>query len=538
MEQRFNEETDVVIVGSGSAALAAALTAAKAGAKVSIFEKSSYFGGTSAMSGAGTWIPGNKYMRKAGIADSPEEALAYLRATAPEGWQATEDELWQAFVENCNKALEFVEANSPLRFALTNESDPFAELEGGKSGGRTISPELISRKILGKYAKKLRRSTLPHIFTYQELSHDFQNRFMSIIFRMAPVLVYRWFTDACGQGNALITGLMKGCLDAGCTLECDAPAVELITDDAGAVVGVVIEQDGKRKRVRARRGVLLATGGFEWDPEMLARHFPGPVDFLGSPRSNEGDGHKMAERVGARLDHMDQANIMYLVPTRYEGRLHGVPYKFHAEPNAILVNRFGKRFTSEYKFTFGETLDERDEHGYPKHLPVWVITDRNFFRHSPLLRWFARYDKRWITKSNSIQDLADRIRLPAANLMETVERFNTFARNGRDEDFQRGESALERQRAPVAGVMQPIVKPPFYAIPFNRSILGTKGGARTNASGRVLRADGSVIPGLYAAGLTMANPIGTRAVGSGTTIGPNITQGYICANAMMTDNRN
>ncbi|HVZ02070.1 MAG TPA: FAD-dependent oxidoreductase [Dongiaceae bacterium] len=533
----FEEEADVVIVGSGSAALTAALTAAKDGASVLVLEKSEYLGGTSAMSGAATWVPANRHMLEAGIADSPAEALTYLRATAPAGWRETEDELWQAFVENAPQMLDFVEENSPLRFALTYEADPLADHQGGKSGGRTLSPKPISRRVIGRYARKLRRSTLPHIFTYQELSHDIQRRFVSTVIRMAPTLIRRWLTDTCGQGNALMTGLLKGCIDAGCRLETGARVVRLLTDDVGAVTGAAFDQGGRSKRVRARRGLLLATGGFEWDAELFARHFPGPVDFIGSPRTNEGDGQRMAEAVGARLDHMDQANISYLVPTRYEGRLHGIPLQFHTVPNGILVNRHGRRFTSEYRFNLGEVLDARDETGQPKHLPVWFVTDATFFRKSGLLRWFARYDKRWVTTGATVEDLADRIRVPAANLAGTVARFNALAEKGVDEDFHRGETPLEKERAAVSGLMSPIRKAPYCAIPFNRSILGTKGGARTNAAGQVLRPDGSIIPGLYCAGLTMANPIGTRAVGSGTTIGPNMTWGYICAKAMTRANR-
>ncbi|CAN7695993.1 FAD-binding protein [Mesorhizobium sp. LjRoot246] len=136
-----------------------------------------------------------------------------------------------------------------------------------------------------------------------------------------------------------------------------------------------------------------------------------------------------------------------------------------------------------------------------------------------------------------VNDLADKIRLPGGELSKTVARFNALAATGVDEDFHRGETPLEKERAALSGLMRPIRRAPFVAIPFNRSILGTKGGARTNARGQVMRNDGTVIAGLYAAGLAMANPIGTRAVGSGTTIGPNMTWGYICANAILKSNR-
>lgn len=528
---------DVVVIGSGSAGIAAALTAAKGGASVIVLEKSHLLGGTSAMSGAGTWVPGNHLMLAEGISDSPEETLTYLRACAPEGWQATEDKLWRAFSENSGKMLTFIEANTPLEFAITHEADPFAEYPGGKRGGRTLSPKLLSRNILGRYKRKLRGSTLPHIFTYQELAHDIQRRFFKTVFRMAPVLLWRWLTNQRGQGSALMTGLIRGALDAGCRLELKASARRLLTDAEGLrITGVEVEQDGKVRHYMARRAVLLATGGFEWDEEMRKQHFPGPVDYIGSPRTNTGDGQRMAAAVGAQLAHMDQANMTSLVPTLYEGRLHGIPLQFHTVPNAILVNREGKRFVSEFRFNLGEIIDARDANGQPLNLPVWLISDGRFFGKSGLLRWFAMLDRKWVTRASSIRELARKLKLPEAAFEDTVNRYNGFAIAGRDDDFKRGQTPLEAERAAVSGLMEPIVKAPFIAIPFNRSFLGTKGGARTNEAGQVLRADGSIIAGLYCAGIAMASPFGTRAVGSGTTIGPNMTWGYICANHILRQN--
>jgi 3-oxosteroid 1-dehydrogenase len=537
--------SDVLIVGSGSAALAAALTAAVGGLSVTIFEKSEWIGGTSAMSGAGTWIPANHHARRTGMADSADEALAYLRASAPEGWHAEEDSLWQAFVATAPRMLEFLESRTPLRFALTTEPDPMAERTGGKSVGRMLSPRPLSRRIVGPYARRIRRSTLPHLFTYHEVYEaDLYHHPIRTVLRFWPRLLWRLLTDSRGQGSALVTGLLRGCLDHGCRIETAARVVELASEpEDGRISGLVVEQTGRRQAYRANRGVVIASGGFEWDAGMLQRHFPGPLDRLGSPHENEGDGQRLAAAAGAALARMDQANVYPAMPTRYEGRLHGIPLIFQAEPHAIVVNRHGRRFVSEYDFNIGEILDRRDpQTGQPIHLPAWVIADRRFARQALPFHWYARKDPKWLVRARTLAELAKRIGLPAETLSATVQRFNDFCASGRDLDFHRGESIWERFKAgggdvAAGAALGPIERAPFFAMPLNRSILGTKGGARTNERGQVLRPDGSVIAGLYAAGLAMANPIGTRAVGAGTTIGPNLTWGFICGESLLRENR-
>lgn len=535
-------EADAVVIGSGSAAAAAALTASVAGLSVWILEKSDRLGGTSAMSGAGTWIPANHHAQAAGIEDSPEEALTYLRATGPAGWRETEDGLWRALAADAPEMLRFIEAHTPLRFALTNEPDPYADAPGGKAVGRMLSPRPLSRRILGPYAAKLRRSTLPHLFTYQEtLEADPYHHPVRAVLKLWPRLLWRKLTASRGQGNALMAGLLKGCLDHGCRLSLSTRALKLLTDESGRVTGVLAEQEGRRITFAAARGVVLATGGFEWDKDLLARHFPGPAGRLSSPRSNEGDGQRMAEAIGAKLDRMDQANIYASLPTRYDGQRHGMPATFHVDPHAILVNRQGQRFTSEYAFNVGEALDQRAPDGSPLHLPTWVIADARFLRRSPAFRWYARKDPGWVLRADSIEELARRIAVPPDALKATVERYNAFCAKGLDEDFHRGEDTWERYKAGSTGAenraLGTIAQPPFVALAFDRPVLGTKGGARTNERCQVLRPDGSVIAGLYCAGIGMASPIGTRAVGAGTTIGPNMTWGYIAANTIIRQNQ-
>jgi 3-oxosteroid 1-dehydrogenase len=537
-------EFDVVIVGSGAAGLAAALTASAAGARVLILEKSELIGGTSAMSGAGTWIPCNRLAREAGLPDSKEEALTYLRAGSPEGWAQTEEPLWQSFIDHAAEMVDFVEANTPIRYQLLAEPDPQAEKPGGKVAGRMISPFPLSRRLLGKLGGKLRRSTLPHLFTYHELvTEDLYHAPLASIVRCAPRLIARLLKGERGQGSALIIGLLRGCLDRGCLLSLESRVMELILDAQGGVRGVKVRIGERSYTVEARRGVVLATGGFEWDSELLHRHFPGGVERIGSPRSNEGDGQKLAKKAGAKLERMDQANIYPLLPIIYEGWLHGMPVTFQAEPHAIVVNGKAQRFVSEYDYNIGEALDRRDPStGRPVNLPAWVIGDHRVWRASPVLRWYAAKDPGWVKEADTLAGLAALVGLEPAPLEANVSRWNAFCDRGKDEDFHRGESIWERYKSKHSNesrnrTLGKIEQAPFIAMSINRSTVGTKGGARTNARGEVLRENGSVIGGLYAAGNAMANPIGTRALGAGTTIGRCMSWRYICARSRLSSNR-
>jgi 3-oxosteroid 1-dehydrogenase len=545
-QQIWDRETDIVVVGSGAAALSCALTASVGGARVVVLEKAAVLGGTTAMSGAGVWIPANHHMLAAGMADSPDEALVYLRATAPAGWQAEEDALWQAFAANAPATLALIEAHTPLRFELVHHPDLYSEAPGGKFRGRMVSPLPISRNLVGAWRNRIRSSTLPQIFTYREMViGTVLSRPVRTLARMAPTLLRRVLTRRVGMGNALVVGLLKGCLDHGCEILAGTVAERLLTDDGerGRILGVAARQDGRGMTIRARKGVVLATGGFEWDDERRQKHFPGETGLIGSPRTNTGDGHRMAEAVGARLARMDQANIFSVTNTVYEGRRHAKPLNEAYKPHGILVNRHGKRFVNEGDPNVGVVLDTRDPaNGMPIHLPCWRIFDAQYAHKNRVAMWLGRRDPDWFRKARSIEALAALIGLDPATLAATVARFNGFVRGGKDEDFRRGESAWEMfhtadpTRPNRNGALGTIEKPPFFAAPYHRAILVTKGGPRTNERGQVLRADGSVIAGLYCAGVAMANPIGSKAVGAGTTIGPCLTWGHICGESLLREN--
>ena len=546
--QHWDRETDILVIGSGAAALAGALAAAVGGARVLVLEKSDRLGGTTAMSGAGTWIPANHHMLAGGLADSPEDALAYIRATAPEGWAAEEAPLWRALVEHAPAMLQFLEQHTPLRFELVHHPDLYVEAPGGKLRGRMVSPKAIGLAAAGPWRRRIRGSTLPQLFTYREFLEGVKlSQSIPGFLKLLPRLAWRVVARRVGMGNALVTGLVAGCLGAGCEIWAGARAVGLVTDGAtpteGRVVGVEVESGGRRVAVRAKRGVLIATGGFEWDAELRARHFPGEVGLIGSPRCNTGDGHRMAAEVGARLARMDQANIFPVAPTRYEGERHALPFTELYFAHCLLVNRAGRRFTNEGGPNVGVEIDRRDPaSGLPIHLPAWRIFDSQYARLNRYGMQLARRDPGYLRRADSLSALARAIDLDPAVLAATVARFNGFARVGKDEDFHRGETAWEMfytrdaARPHGNGALGTIERPPFYATPYYRAILVTKGGPRTNERGQVLREDGSRIAGLYCAGVAMANPIGSKAVGAGTTIGPCLTWGYICGQNLLREN--
>lgn len=534
------DETDVIVVGSGAAALVAALRSAVGGASVLVLEKTGKIGGTSAMSGGMTWIPANRLMLEAGYADSVAEALAYVRATAPEGWSATEDRLWQAQVINGPRMLDFILEKSAVRFVIADVPDPHMELPGAKEKGRLLAPDVVNGRRLGRYFGLVRNSTIPQELTYDEsVKAEMFRRPIRAHLRHAGTIAGRWLSKTRGKGNALIMGLLSGCLAAGCRLELNARAVELVTDEMGSVTGVVVEAGGRRQALRARKGVVLATGGFEWDSELLDTNFPGNVEFLSSPSTNTGDGLKMAVKIGAATAHMNQANIMLQPPVYYEKSLHGLPLRIHAEPDAIFVDADGRRFASEYEFNVADWTVRDTDRGRKLKRPAWIVSHWPMVRRAWLIKWYKRYKPGWLVTAGNLDELALKTGLPAEPLKETVARFNRFAATGVDEDFHRGAASdYEARLAASVGLMAPINRPPFVAYELRPSILGTKGGVRTNEKGQALRPDGTAISGLYCAGNVMANPIGMRTPSQvGTTLGQYMTWGYICANALLNANR-
>jgi len=428
--------------------------------------------------------------------------------------------------------LKFLEANTPLKFQPNRDPDPYAEEAGGRPFGRNVSAAPIRISILGDWQDKVRQPTFDLRLNYEELvdTFFFANPKKWAV-RYLPRLVWRKLMNQRTRGNALTIGLLKGCLDSGIDIWLNAAARRLIMDGT-RVSGLQLEHNDVTKTVRAVKGVVLASGGFEWNAQMMAQHFPGRVEWTASPSTNTGDGQRMALDVGAQLDHMDQALIMGTTPVIYEGRIQGQPAADYFLPHSMIVNRHGKRFVNEKQMNIGLAFAERDpETGTPLHLPAWRIYDSQF-----ALKYPHALPKKTVPGNHfvaeTLDDLARLIGVDASNLQDTARRFSEFARAGIDDDFGRGSSVWDRARGgdpahkpnPTLGTIE---RPPFYAMPFKASFLGTKGGPRTNEKGEVLDGNDVPIQGLYAAGNVMANSFGSKGVGAGTTLGPCLTWGYI-----------
>lgn len=525
-------ECDVAVIGSGAAALTAALRAARHGLSVVILEKAHVVGGTSAMSGGAIWAPGNPLASARGHDDGVDDIVAYLRATLPAAFAKTENERWEALARNAGPMISFVIGNTPVKFELIDEPDYYAEAPGAKNW-RIVSALPISRWRAGRWTFRIRPSTLPQNFTYAETHYtDLYRRPARAVLLHLHRLVWRFITRSSAKGSGLIVGLLNGCERAGCKLFASTAARELIFDEnTQGVAGLRAAGPDGELSFRTRKGVVLACGGFEWDEARFNKHFPGSTDFMCSPRTNTGDAIRMAEPLGAALDHMEEISITSAVPTRYEGHVHGMPMPFHSEPNVVMVDGTGRRFMSEYAYDFSAQLNARDEKtGRLRHHPVWLISDETMPR--PLLRWFARYKPGWLVYACDVAELARKTKLPEAQLRETLDRFNESCRRGRDEEFQRGERNEEKLRAQKRGGVFKPIGGKLVAISFNRSVLGTKGGLKTNAEGAVVREDGTAIKGLYAAGLSAASCIGTTKIAQGGSLGPNMTWGFICGDAI------
>ena len=481
-----------------------------------------------------TWVPCHHHCHEIGLSDTPAEALEYIRAAAPEGWHNVEEPLWAAFVEHAPRMLAFLEAHTPLRFAPNREPDPYAELPGAKPFGRNLSPRPLRIALLGRFGHRLRKPPrlLRRSINYEEVidSNLYVNPRRKIL-PYLPRIAWRVLSGRRTMGNALVIGLLKGCLDNGCTIWPATRAQRLIRR-SGRVVGVEVMQDQRPLRVDAAMGVVLASGGFEWNPEMMAEHFPGPVEWTASPNIQTGDGQRMAAEAEAMLDRMDQALIQCTSPSFHAGDNWGEPALDHLLPHSMIVNRLGQRFVNEKQINIGLAFAERDpETGLPIHAPAWRIYDRQYAAKYPHALPPPQPGVRF--EVGSLEGLAGAIGVEPENLVATARRFSEFARTGVDLDFRRGESLWDRTHVvdrrhgpnPTLGTIE---RPPFYAMAFKPGFLATKGGARTNRNGQVLESSGDVIPGLYAAGNAMANPFGSKGIGAGTTLGPCLTWGYIC----------
>ncbi|MCS7480617.1 3-oxosteroid 1-dehydrogenase [Umezawaea endophytica] len=529
-----DSEFDVVVVGSGGAGMTAALCAAHRGLRVVVVEKAERFGGSTARSGGGLWIPNNAVLREAGVTDTPEQALTYLRHIVGDD---VPDDLLRTYLDRGPEMLSFIREHTPLEFHwVRGYADYYPEAPGGQARGRSIEPDPFNADVLGDELANLQAPYLPSPAKIVVTAADY--RWLTLVarhprglLRAARVFVRRFRRGTLlALGQALSAGLRAGLLTAGVPVRLNTPLVDLHVED-GRVAGVVVGGD---ELVRARYGVLLAAGGFEHNERMRKEHQKAPIgtEWTSGAKENTGDGIEAGVRAGGAVGLMDDAWWGPSVP------LPRGPYfclSERTQPGCLMVNGAGRRFVNEAA-PYVDAVNAM----YDGNMPTWLVADQRYRDRYPFAGRTPRqpFPGHWykagvVHRADSVEELAKLIDVPSDALAETVRRFNELAETGRDEDFHRGDSAYDRYygdpRNRPNPCLAPLRKPPFHAVRIVPGDLGTKGGLRTDTRARVLREDGTAIPGLYAAGNSSAAVMGHSYAGPGATLGPAMTFGYLAA---------
>ncbi|OFB37624.1 3-ketosteroid-delta-1-dehydrogenase [Mycolicibacterium sp. (ex Dasyatis americana)] len=550
------QEYDVVVVGSGAAGMVAALTAAHQGLSTVVVEKAPHYGGSTARSGGGVWIPNNEILKRDGVKDTPEAARTYLHKIIGDVVPA---EKIDTYLDRSPEMLSFVLKNSPLKLCwVPGYSDYYPETPGGKPTGRSVEPKPFNAKKLGVDEKGLEPpyGKVPMNMVVMQQDYVRLNqlkRHPRGVLRSIKVGVRSVWANATGKnlvgmGRALIAPLRIGLQKAGVPVLLNTALTDLYVED-GVVRGIYVvdardSENAEPQLIRARRGVILGSGGFEHNEQMRVKYQRAPIttEWTVGAVANTGDGILAAEKQGAALEFMEDSWWGPTVP------LVDSPWFALSErnsPGSIIVNMAGKRFMNEsmpyveachhmYGGEYGQGA------GPGENIPAWLIFDQQYRDRFIFagLQPGQRIPKKWlesgvIVKADTLEELATKTGLPADAFAATIDRFNGFARSGVDEDFHRGESAYDRYYGDPTNKPNPnlgeIKHGPYYAAKMVPGDLGTKGGVRTDLNGRVLRDDDSVIDGLYAAGNVSSPVMGHTYPGPGGTIGPAMTWGYLAA---------
>ncbi|TSD95051.1 FAD-binding protein [Skermania sp. ID1734] len=502
----WNEEVDVLVAGSGGG-LAGAYTAAREGLSVAVVEATDKFGGTTAYSGGGgMWFPCNPVLKRAGTDDTIDDALTYFHAVVGD---RTPKALQDTYVRGGAEVIEYLEQDWNFAFEMLPWPDYFGKAPKARlDGQRHTMPTPLPAAELGELRQSLRGP----------LDTD----------RLGAPL-----PDVLIGGQALIGRFLKAISQfPNATLHLNSPLTELVIE-AGAVVGAIVERDGQRVAIRARKGVLLAAGGFEQNDELRQRYgVPGAARDTMGPWGNQGRAHLAGIAAGADTDLMDQA---WWSPglTHPDGRSAFALWF----TGGIFVNQDGKRFVNESApyDRLGRNIIAQLNDGTAT-LPYWMIYDDKEGEVPPVKATnvsMVETEKYvaaglWHT-ADTLAELAEKIGVPAENLIATVERFNKMVADGVDTDFGRGDEAYDRAFSNGEPPLVSIDQGPFHAAAFGISDLGTKGGLRTDTAARVLDKDGNPIRGLYAAGNTMAAVSGTVYPGGGNPIGASVLFSHLAA---------
>lgn len=550
-------ECDVLVAGSGCSGMSAAITARSRGLDVLIVEKEPRFGGTTARSGGWLWIPGTSLAKAYGIEETPEQARTYLRHEAGNNFDAARVD---AFLSAGPEAVDFFTSKTALRFDMPLVfPDYHAEAPGGAQGGRSMVTRPFDGRELGDLIKRL-GMPLPELTVFgmmlgsgKEIIHFMRvtKSLTSAVYvakrlsrHLMDVLRYgRGMTLT--NGNALAGRLAKSALDLKIPMWLSSPVRELTVEN-GTVTGAIVSREGREVRVRARRGVVLACGGFPHDVERRKKMFPhaptGNEHYSPGPTGNTGDGLRLAERAGGHVeDRLPNAAawVPVSLTTRKDGSKGVMPHFIdRAKPGVIAVIRDGRRFANEGNsyHDFVQAMVKAAKPG--EEIAAFLVCDHRTLRKyglgcvPPFPMPLGHHLKTgYLMRGDTLEALAAKAGIDAKAFTETVKQFNATAPLGHDAAFGKGSKAYNRYQGDALHGPNPCVAPiengPFYAIKMVIGDLGTYAGIITDENARALDAEGRVIPGLYAAGNDMASIMGGNYPGAGITLGPALTFGYI-----------
>ena len=559
----WNYEFDVVVVGSGNGALTAALCSHDGGAKTLVIEKSSQFGGTSATSGGGVWIPNNRYAKAENVDDSDQDARNYINSVSPEGM--IKDELIETYISEGPRMIDYLHENSQVKYRnLAHYPDYFPDNIGGKEGNRSIEPEPIFGTELGDDLGKLREQHPQTAFTMGPINMNFTQvegqlllgalpgwktqfakLFTKYILDFTMRLKWGWKDRRLTMGNAGIARLILSLKDRKVDLWTLTAMTDLV-DENGKVIGIKATKDGSPINIKANKGVILAAGGFERDQDLRDKYLPKPsnAEWSAANIHNTGDALKAALKLGADTHQMDTGwwSTTMKVPGQEKGWLSMVDKSM---PGNYTVNKNGERFSNESQnyVSFVNDMFAKFDEGNPC-APCYMIFDSKFRKNrpcGPLLQGSMQPDsavpKEWwtpsfLSKGETLDELAKIAGIDPEGLRATQAKVNEYAVTGKDLELQRGDSAYDRYYGDPSVTPNPCLAPlkegPFYCMVLYPGEMGTAGGLVIDTHARVLKQDGQPIAGLYACGNVTTALLPTYP-GPGSTLGPAMTFGYLAA---------